>query len=59
MNCTEHNDIQMLFIDEEMYYKNVEEEITFCQKSSVQITNVGQRREKNICESIFQWKIND
>lgn len=41
MNCTEHNVIQMLFIDEEMYYKNVEEEITFCQKSSVRITNVG------------------
>lgn len=27
MNCTEDIDVYMLFIDEEMYYRNVEEEI--------------------------------
>lgn len=42
----------MLFIDKEMYYRNVEEEITFYQKSSVLITNVRRIEEREK----YLWK---
>lgn len=58
MNCAKDVDIKVFFIHEEMYFRNVQEEITSYQNSGVLIINVRwlEEREKMFVKTFFNGK---